>query len=401
MPQLAQRQVYLDWLDAWREKPVIKVVSGVRRAGKSTLFRLFAERLRSEGVDEAQIVSVNLEELEFEALLDYHALHDYIKQRLYPSGFTYVFLDEIQNCTGFEKTVSSLLVKENVDIFITGSNAYLLSGELATLLSGRYVHIEMLPLSFAEYVSFTGCDAHDRATFAKYMKHGAFPAVAALGGSEGLIDTYLDGIYDSILLKDVAARLGTSDIAVLESIAKFLFSNIGSPVSVKKIADTFSSAGRPISTNTVDKYLRALCSSYLFYQVSRFDIKGRQHLTTQGKYYAVDSGLRGRSIAASSPDIGHVLENIVYLELLRRGNRVSIGKLAEREIDFVAQSAEGITYCQVSATVLDDNTLKRELAPLQRIPDHHPKLLLTLDEVPRTANYDGIRQIHVVDWLLG
>ncbi len=399
--KLIQRQIYLDWLKSWREKQVIKVVSGVRRCGKSTLFQLFIGYLRTSGVKQEQIVSVNLEELEYESLLDYRALYDYIKARLYPNGFTYIFIDEVQNCKGFEKAVDSLFVKDNTDVYITGSNAYMLSGELATLLSGRYVQIEMLPLSFAEYISFMGTDTNNTtALFMNYIKNGAFPAVAALENAENLITSYLDGIYNSILLKDVASRMGISDIPVLESIAKFLFSNVGSPVSVKKIADTINSAGRTISINTVDKYLRALCDSYLFYQVSRYDIKGRQHLKTQGKYYVVDNGLRKRRLSSSSSDIGHVLENTVYLELLRRGYRVSIGKLAEKEVDFVAENADGITYYQVSASVLDENTRKRELEPLQKIPDHHPKILLTLDEIPRFANFDGIRQIHVVDWLL-
>jgi predicted AAA+ superfamily ATPase len=357
--------------------------------------------LLATGVKEEQIVFVNLEELEYENLLDYRSLYNYVKERLYPSGFTYVFIDEVQNCKGFEKAVDSLFVKDNVDVYITGSNAYMLSGELATLLSGRYVQIEMLPLSFAEYVSFTGAEARSAETFANYLRNGAFPAVAAFGGAERLIGSYLDGVYDSILLKDVATRLGIADIPVLESIARFLFGNVGSPVSVKRIADAINSAGRTISVNTVDRYLHALCDSYLFYRANRYDIKGRQHLKTQTKFYAVDSGLRRRRLSVASPDSGHVLENTVYLELIRRGNKVSIGKLAEREVDFVAQNADGTVYYQVSATVLDENTRNRELEPLRKIPDHHPKVLLTLDELPRRANYDGIRQIHVVDWLLG
>ena len=399
---LAQRQVYLDWLKAWREKPVIKVVSGVRRCGKSTLFSLFIDHLLENRVKPEQIVSVNLEELEYEHLLDYRALYDFIKARLNSDSFTYVFIDEVQRCRDFEKAVDSLFVKDNVDVYITGSNAYMLSGELATLLSGRYVQIEMLPLSFAEYISFVEGRANSAsAAFADYLHNGAFPAVAALKNADNLIASYLDGVYNTILVKDVAARLGTSDITVLESIARFLFSNAGSPVSVKRIADAINSGGRTISINTVDKYLRALCDSYLFYRVDRYDIRGRQHLKTQGKYYAVDSGLRERRLASSSSDVGHVLKNIVYLELVRRGYKVSIGKLAEKEIDFVAEGARGITYFQVSASVLDENTRKRELEPLQRIPDHHPKILLTMDDIPRSANYDGIRQFHVVDWLLG
>ena len=396
--KLIKRPIYLDWLKSWRERPLIKVISGVRRCGKSTLFHLFINDLIADGIKKKQIISINLEELEYEKLLDYHSLYDYIKTRLYPDGFTYVFIDEIQQCKAFEKAIDSLFVKGNIDIYITGSNAYMLSGELATLLSGRYVQIEMLPLSFSEYVSTTDKKSKTE-VFADYLKHGAFPAVVALDNNDSLITSYLDGVYNSILLKDVAKRMGLTEISILESISKFLFSNIGSTVSVKKIADTINSAGRTISINTVDKYLCALCDSYMFYKVDRYDVRGRQHLKTQSKYYTVDSGLRERNVRSSSSDIGHILENIVYLELIRRGNKVNIGKLAEKEVDFIAESSDGIIYYQVCASVLDENTRKRELAPLQKIPDHHSKILLTMDENPRSANYDGIRQYHIIDWL--
>ena len=403
-----QRPVYLDCLKAWREKPVIKVVSGVRRCGKSTLFRLFIDHLLESGVKPEQIVSVNLEELEYEHLLEYRALYDFIKTRLNPDGFTYVFIDEVQQCKDFEKAVDSLFVKDNVDLYITGSNAYMLSGELATLLSGRYVQVEMLPLSFAECMSNAKIHTHNESTaFADYLHNGGFPVVTEIKdvvapkNADNYITSLLDGIFRTILTKDIAARLETSNYIVLWNIAKFLFSNVGSPVSVKKITDTIHSSGRTISINTVDKYLHALCDSYLFYRVDRYDIRGRQLLKTQCKYYAVDSGLRENILASSSSDIGHVLENIVYLELIRRGYKVSIGKLAEKEVDFVAEDANGLTYFQVSASVLDENTRMRELEPLQRIPDHHPKILLTMDDIPRSANYDGIRQFHVIDWLLG
>ena len=394
---LISRPYYINWLQSWREKNVIKVVSGVRRCGKSTLFKLYINSLIENGVKPEHIIYVNLEDLEYEDLLNYRALYDYMMERMCPDGYTYIFIDEVQRCADYEKAVDSLFIKDNVDVHITGSNAYLLSGELATLLSGRYVQIEMLPLSFAEYVSGTG---EQKRSFGDYLKYGGFPAVVQLENNDALINSYLDGVYNSILVKDVAQRLGLTDISILEGIAKFLFSNVGSPVSVKKISDTLNSAGRTVSINTVDKYLRSLCDSYLFYKVDRYDIRGRQHLKTQSKYYAVDSGLRSRLLSSSTPDIGHVLENVVYLELLRRGNKVTIGKLAEREIDFVAQDTDGTTYYQVSASVLDENTRKRELEPLQKIPDHHPKVLLTMDDLPRSANYDGIRQLHIADWLL-
>jgi len=321
----------------------------------------------------------------------------------------------VQNCPQYEKAVDSLFIKENVDVYITGSNAYMLSGELATLLSGRYVEIRMLPLSFAEYLAFVGVDANNtniglnyselkyselKRQFTDYLVFGSFPYAATLQKDKALIRDYIDGIYNTILIKDVATRAGISDISLLESIVKFLCGSIGSPISAKKISDTINSSGRRISVNTVERYLHALCDSYLFYKVNRYDIKGRQILKTLGKYYIVDTGLRDRLVSRSSADLGHLLENIVYLELIRRGNKVSVGKLAEKEVDFVADNADGIAYYQVSASTLDENTLKRELEPLQKIPDNYPKFLLTLDEIMPNANYDGILKMSVIDWLL-
>ncbi len=398
---MVQRKEYLDWLKNWREKQVIKVVTGVRRCGKSTLFELYIEYLKQTGVSDEQIVSVNLEDVEYEDLLTYKTLYHYIKDRLCEDKYTYVFIDEVQQCKHFEKAVDSLFIKKNVDVYITGSNAYMLSGELATLLSGRYVEIQMLPLSFAEYMDFTEADRHNvMQTFNNYLKYGSFPYVAALLKTETAVTGYIDGIYNTIIVKDVAVREGINDVTVLESIVKFLCSSIGSPVSTKKISDTINSGGRRISVNTVERYLRALCDSYIFYKVDRYDIKGRQFLKTLGKYYIVDTGLRDILVSNSASDLGHQLENIVYLELLRRGYKVNIGKMAEKEVDFVASDSEGIAYYQVSASTIDESTLERELAPLQRISDNHPKYLLTLDELMATANYDGIRKINVLDWLL-
>jgi len=396
---MVQRKEYLDKLIEWREKQIIKVITGVRRCGKSTLFSLYIDYLKETGVSDDQIISVNLEDIEYENLLDYKSLYDYIKTRLVKGQYTYVFIDEVQQCKAFEKAVDSLFIRENIDVYVTGSNANMLSGELATLLSGRYVQISMLPLSFSEYLEFTkGKDV--KSSFNDYLKFGSFPYVAGLKKSDTVVRTYIDGIYNTILIKDVATREGITDISVLESIVKFLCSNVGSPVSTKKISDTINSNGRKISVNTVENYLRALYQSYIFYKVDRYDIKGKQHLKTLGKYYLVDTGLRNILLSGSASDLGHLLENVVYLELIRRGYKVNIGKLAEKEIDFVASNTDGIEYYQVSASVLDENTLLRELKPLQKIPDHHPKYLLTLDDIIPNANHDGIRQINVLEWLL-
>jgi predicted AAA+ superfamily ATPase len=352
------------------------------------------------GVAKEQILSINLEDVDNEHLRDYRELHTYVKDRLCTGKYTYVFIDEVQQCPQYERAIDSLFIKKNVDVHITGSNAHMLSGELATLLSGRYVEIRMLPLSFAEYLTFIGAEKQkDKTDFNNYLRFGSFPYVAMLPRDTAAIGDYIEGIYNTILIKDVAKREGINDISILESIVKFLCGSVGSPISAKKISDTINSSGRKISVNTVDRYMRALTDSFLFYKADRFDIKGKQTLKTLGKYYIVDTGLRDVLISSSSTDLGHLLENIVYLELIRRRYKVNIGKLAEKEVDFVAQDADGITYYQISASTIDENTLKRELEPLQKIPDNHPKFLLTLDEYMPDANYDGIRKMSVIDWL--
>lgn len=395
---MIQRKEYLEKMISYREKQFIKVVTGVRRCGKSTLFLLYQNYLKQNGVEEEQIISINLEDLEYEDLLDYKALYQYIKARLCQERYTYIFIDEVQNCDKFEKAVDSLFLQENVDIYVTGSNAYMLSGELATLLSGRYVTIDMLPLSFREYCMANPGESN-RQLFQDYLKYGSFPYVAVMEKNEDVIKSYIEGIYNTILIKDVAKREEITDIALLENIIKTVASSIGSPVSIKKISDTINSSGRKISVNTVERYMRALTDSYIFYKADRYDIKGKQYLKTLSKYYMVDTGIRNLLLAESASDLGHLLENVVYLELLRRGYRVNVGKLAEKEVDFVADTHDGLIYYQVSASVLEESTLKRELEPLKKIPDHYPKLLLTLDEIGAGADYEGIRQKNVLDWL--
>jgi len=399
---MIQRKHYLDRLIAFKDKQFIKVVTGVRRCGKSTLFELYIDYLKSIGIGDHQIVQVNLEDIDYEELLDYKALYHYISNKLKQDQFTYIFIDEVQNCVGFEKAVDSLFIKKNVDVYITGSNAFMLSGELATLLSGRYVTIDMLPLSFREFAEVYKNVENVRmeTIFQEYLKYGAFPYVSTMERVDHTIKAYLQGIYTTILVKDIAMRENITDITLLENIIKTVASSIGSPISIKKISDTINSSGRKISVNTVDRYLRALCDSYIFYKVDRYDIKGRQYLKTLAKYYIVDTGLRTLLMAQSSEDFGHLLENVVFLELIRRGYKVNIGKLAEREIDFVVDVFDGIIYYQVAATVLDENTLRRELEPLQKIQDNHPKVLLTMDEIGAGSNYEGIRQINVLKWLM-
>lgn len=396
---MIQRKDYLQELCRWRDKQVIKVITGIRRCGKSTLFSLFIDKLREEGVSSEQIIWINLEDLAYEELLDYRKLYVYVKEKLQPGRKTYIFLDEVQNCQDFERAVDSLFIQPDTDVYITGSNAFMLSGELATLLSGRYVTITMQPLSFAEYYSATA-QKNSGEAFQEYMRFGAFPYVTQLNRNEESVRTYLEGIYNTILVKDVAMREKINDLTMLESVVRTLASNIGSPVSIKKIADTLVSSGRKISANTVERFVRALTDSFIFYKVDRYDVKGRQYLKTLGKYYIADTGLRRILTAESTADLGHLLENIVYLELKRRNMRVNIGKVAEYEVDFVAENGEEVTYYQVSASVLDEKTKERELRVLQKIKDNHSKILLTLDVVGANANYDGIRQYNLIDWLL-
>ena len=399
---MIQRIEYLDNLKAFKDKQVIKVIAGVRRCGKSTLFELYIDYLRKMGTEDSQIISINLEDLENADLLDYKALYNHIKDKLVPDKMNYVFIDEVQKCVGFEKAVDSLFIKKNCDVYITGSNAYLLSGELATLLSGRYIRIDMLPFSFKEYYEATKESGKSKQElFDAYLRYGSFPYVAYLENDEKIISQYIEGVYNTILIKDVATREKINDITVLENILKTVASSIGSPISTKKISDTLVSSGRKISPNTVESYLRALTDSYILYNAARYDIKGRQFLKTLGKYYFVDTGIRNHIISQSAKDLGHLLENVVYLELLRRKNRVNIGKLAEKEVDFVATNMNEVEYYQVCASVLDEKTLERELAPLKEIKDNYPKILLTLDDIGNGANYEGIRQINVIDWLLG
>ena len=392
------RPEYLSELISFRDKQLIKVVTGIRRCGKSTLFELYCDYLKNEGVADKQIISINLEDADFHEIKEYMQLYDYVKERLVSDKKNYVFLDEVQNVHEFQKACDSLFIKKNVDLYITGSNAYLLSGELATLLSGRYVEIKMLPLSFKEYVSALGDTTDLSRKYTGYITNSSFPYVLELAKKKD-IQMYLDGIYTSIVLKDIVTRKKIGDVAMLESIIRFMFDNIGNPVSATKIANALTSSGRKMSVNTVESYLSALVDSFVLYKVTRYDIKGKQYLATGGKYYLADVGLRYYLLGSKKADRGHILENVVYLELLRRGYEVHIGKVGSTEVDFIAIGEEGEEYYQVAYSVQDDATLERELKPLESISDHNPKYLLTMDADPFTS-HNGIRQINALDWLL-
>lgn len=398
---LIQRKEYLQQLINWRDKKVIKVITGVRRCGKSTLMDLYKSYLRQQGVADEQIISINFEDYDYIDLLEPRNFYAYVKKRILSDGrMTYFFFDEIQNVKDFERVVDSLYIKSNVDIYITGSNAYMLSSELATLLSGRYIEIKMLPLSFKEYVEASGDENELSRKYRNYIETSSFPYVLDMKQDARVIREYLNGIYNTIVVKDITQRNKFPDTMMLESVLRFAYDNIGNILSTKKIADTMTSDGRKIDTKTVEKYLNALMESYMLYQCKRYNIKGKQYLKTLDKYYAVDMGMRKVLLGSKAMDAGHVLENIVYLELLRRGYDVYIGKVDDLEVDFVAMDDKGMTYYQVSATVRDEKTLKRELASLQSINDHYPKILLTLDDDPE-MEYAGIRKINALDWLLG
>lgn len=396
---MIERKEYLDKLKAVKDKQIIKVITGIRRCGKSTLLELFKDYLKKENVKDNQIISINFEDIKFDELKDYKKLYNYIDKKLVKDKMNYIFLDEIQNVSNFEKAVDSLFIKDNIDIYITGSNAYLLSGELATLLSGRYIKLEMLPLSFKEYMQISDY-ANPYDAFNGYLKFGAFPFVSQLDKNESSINDYLNGIYSTVLLKDIAARKNIQNITSLESITKFLMDNVGNITSINKICNTLSSNGKKISIHTVNEYIQALKDSYIIYEANRYDIKGRKHLKSLAKYYVVDIGLRNMLLNSKESNIGHLLENIVYLELLRRDFKVSIGKVGNEEVDFIASNMDDILYYQVSASVLDEETLKRELRPLDKITNHYQKYLLTLDNLP-SASYNGIKRINVIDWLIG
>ena len=399
--QLIKRKEYLQQLMNWRDKKVIKVITGVRRCGKSTLLDLYKSYLREQGVTDEQIISINFEDYDYIDLLESRNFYAYVKERILSDGrMTYFFFDEIQNVKDFERVVDSLYIKPNVDIYITGSNAYMLSSELATLLSGRYIEIKMLPLSFKEYVEFSGDERDLSRKYRSYIETSSFPYVLDMQQDARVIREYLNGIYNTIVVKDITQRNKFPDTMMLESVLRFAYDNIGNILSTKKIADTMTSDGRKIDTKTVEKYLSALIESYMLYQCKRYNIKGRQHLKTLDKYYAVDMGMRKVLLGSKAMDAGHILENVVYLELLRRGYDVYIGKVDDLEVDFVAMDDKGMTYYQVSATVRDEKTLKRELASLQSISDNYPKILLTLDDDPE-MEYAGIRKINALDWLLG
>ena len=405
------RKEYLDFLVKSKDRQIIKVVSGVRRCGKSTLFEIYKDFLLENGVAKNQIISINFEDIDYEELTDYKKLYEYIKSKMIGDKKNYIFLDEIQHVDKFEKVVDSLFIKENTDLYITGSNAYFMSSELATLLSGRYIELKMLPLSFKEYyqakLEYEKLEHKENRTsktliqyYNEYIVNSSFPYTLQLDSDLKNIHEYLSGIYNSVLLKDIVARLKISDVMRLESVVKYIFDNIGNLTSLSKIANTLTSMGRKTDAKTIEKYIRGLTDSLLVHEVSRYNIKGKEFLSTLSKYYVADLGLRQMILGNRNIDMGHILENIIYLELLRRKGNVYVGQFDKNEIDFVVINSNEIEYYQVALTVLDENTLKRELDAFKNIKDNYLKYLITLDDVMVNTDYDGIKVVNALEWLL-
>ena len=397
---MIERQEYLKQLIKFKDTDLIKIVTGIRRCGKSTMFDIYIEYLKKQGVQDNQIIKINIENPEI-TFNNYMELYNYVKERLNKEKKTYVFIDEVQNIDDFQKAIDGLYINKNIDLYLTGSNAYLLSGELATLISGRYVEIKMLPLSFKEYVSVFDENVDKQEKLLDYFKYGSLPQTVQLFKIDSdLIDGYLDGVFSTVIYKDVMKKKNINNKMLLESIIKYIFSNIGSPISTKKISDTLTSMNRATSNHTVENYISALLEAFLLYKVDRFDAKGKNILSSGYKYYIVDLGFRTHLLGKKAgQDMGHILENIVYLELLRRGYKVYTGKVDELEIDFVAENKNGIEYYQVSLTTREEKTLERELRPLQKTGDFYPKYLLTMDR-DLEADYEGIKKINAIDWLL-
>ena len=396
------RKIYLNQLISLCNQNIIKVITGIRRCGKSTLLSEFKDYLKAKGVEENNILLLNFEEREYSDFARWEDVYDYILDKLSVEGMKYVFLDEVQRIANFEKLVDALFVKNDIDLYITGSNAFLLSSELGTLLSGRYIAINLHPFSFSEYVSAFDNNANIDRLFRQYMNTSCFPEAVNLSiSSPNMVNPYLKSLYDTVVVKDIVKRNNLRKFDTLQNVLNFLFDNIGNVVSPNNITDVLrKTTGESISHNTVLKYLRYFTESYLVYPVRLYNIKGKRLLESNYKYYIVDLGLKNiLNTNSVLSDLGHKLENIVYFELLRRGGDVYAGKSGNGEVDFVVQKHDGNReYYQVAYTVNDEKTLKRELSSLEKIKDSYPKYLLTTDF--DNVNYNGIQKINILDWLL-
>lgn len=396
---MIKRLEYFEKILSAKDKELIKVITGIRRCGKSTLLLMYKEYLLENGIDEKHIIFINFEDLENERFTDYKVLYKHINDLIKDEKKYYIILDEIQNVKDFQKAIDSLYLKKNVDIYITGSNAYMLSSEIATIISGRYIQIEMLPLSYKEYKDGME-ENNNETTLMSYIENSSFPQVLQFVNDKAFINEYIDNLFNTIVVKDILNRNKISDIIVFKSILRFIIDNIGSTISSKKISDTLTSDGRKVDAKTVEKYINAMMESYILYQVKRYDIKGKQYLKSQEKYYVVDTKFKYSLVPNSRLDMGHIIENIVYLELIRRGYKVFIGKANEYEIDFMAVKYDEIKYIQVSLSIRDNSTYEREIRPFKYIDDNYEKIILTLDDDIDT-NDNGVKIMNVERWLLG
>ncbi|WP_051923906.1 ATP-binding protein [Bifidobacterium biavatii] len=389
----------MNWIESLRDKHVIKVVTGVRRSGKSTLLKLYRQRLVAQGIPEQRIITVDLDLFENEELREKHALHQYVLSRMQPDGMNYIFIDEAQRCPGFEDAVESLYARDFTDVYVTGSNAHMLSSELATLLSGRFMTIPVLPLSFAEF-SLASTEPDTQRRFYQYLEWGGFPEMLHFADNPQSMSSYLEGVYNTVLVNDVSERHAIRDMTALKRISRYMFAHAGSLVSANKIQGALTSAGHKISQPTVDNYIDYLTDGMLFYEAQRYNLKGKDYLKSLAKYYAVDTGLRNYVTGYRSEDIGHMVENIVYLELIRRRYPVLVGNIEGREVDFVVKEQYANAYIQVALTIHDAETLNRETASLRAIGGYEPRYIFALD-TPATSSEDGIRYVNIIDWLLG
>lgn len=400
---MISRDHYLDRLKAFKDNKLIKVITGIRRCGKSTLLEIFREYLLSDGVNAGNVIHINLELMKYDDVRDYKAFYSLITEQITNKDRYYLLIDEIQQVEKWEKAINSINVEYNVDIYLTGSNAYLLSSEISTLLSGRYVEIKMLPLSFKEYLQFDHLPKEwtieDK--FNQYLKFGSLPAVASIPQDNTTVNDFLLGIYNTVIVKDVISRNKIKDMALLEQIVKYVVANTGNIISASKISGYLSSQGRGENTKaaTVSNYLDMLEKAYIIYPVKRYDIKGKEQLKNLAKYYVVDTGIRNMLMGYSDGDLGHILETVVYLELIREGYQVFIGKWYDAEVDFIAVKQDEKKYFQVTLSLMDEKVKERELAPLREIPDNYEKIILSMDKTFIT-DYEGIKYKNIIDFLL-
>lgn len=399
---LIERKEYTDWLKRYRDKKIIKVITGLRRVGKSTIFELYIAQLLKEGVAPEQIIKINFEELENEPLLDKSVLYRYLTDKLLPDRKLYIFLDEVQRVPEFEKVVDSLFVKDNVDLYITGSNAKFLSSEIATLLTGRYVEINVLPLSFREYSDHFAASGKDRrALFMDYVTYGALPGMFMFDTGSAEQREYVESVYKTILEKDVLRRNSAASRQLVESLLSYLVYNIGCLTSAKRISDTLNSNGTKVSYNTVNSYIETLQDCFFIYKADRYDIVGKEYLKLINKYYVTDFGFKYYILNNRTVELSQILENLVFLELKRRRFKIATGKIAEKEVDFIVKDAhDGLIYIQVAVTVMDEAKLEQELRPFREIEDNYPKYIITLDDL-FVKDHDGIKTINALDFLLG